>query len=127
MEVMIAALILTLGVVASMSIIGTAQARVARAERRRIRQHIMALVTECYLMGGPNVIFPDGMLPNGYTASCELLRVDDLHDEAVDPINEWMLGEFFIQVFGPDGALVGENHVRKMLKAEDLGVENDIL
>ena len=121
MEVMVASLILGFAVVVSISILGTSSSSLTRAERRQERQHIMTLVTECYLMGGPNVIFPQGMMPDGYGSSCELLHVDNLHEEAVEPINGWALGEFRISVFY-NGELVGENYVRKMVTAEDLNL-----
>lgn len=123
MEVMVAALILSLAVVASMSILGTAQSTVSRAERRRNRQHLMTLVTECYLMGGTNALFPKGMLPSGYRSECELFHVDDLHEEAVDPINGWALGEYRIRLWDAKGELVGENFVRKMVTSKDLGLD----
>lgn len=120
MEVMIASTILAMSVVASMGIVGSARSNLLRAERRWARQHILSQVTEAYLLGGPRTVMPDGVLPQGFSASCQIYEVDDLHEEALESIRQWRLGEFHIQVFDTNVKLMEEVRVRKLVKEEDL-------
>lgn len=121
MEVMIAAMILTLSVVATLGITGTARSGVLREERRWAREHLFANVAEYYLMVGPEAALPAGLLPEGFSASCELYAVEELPDEALESIREWRLGEYHIQLFDRDGNLMVEQRIRKILKEEDMG------
>ena len=47
------------------------------------------------------------------------LVVDDIHEEAAEPIDEWILGEFQIQVFDKNGNRISDTRVRKVLKEDD--------
>jgi len=120
MEVMIASTILAMAVVASMGIVGSARSNLLRAEKRWARQHILSQVAEAYLLGGSRTVLPEGVLPQGFSASCQLYEVDDLHEEALVAIREWRLGEFHIQVFDTNGKLMEEVRVRKLVKEVDL-------
>lgn len=120
MEILIASAILAMSVAASMGIVGGARSGLLRAERRWARQHLLSQVTELYLLGGRNVSLPDGLLPAGYSCSCELTMPDDLPEEAQEPVREWCLGEYHICVFDLNGNLMGEKYVRKMVRSEDL-------
>lgn len=122
MEVMIAALVLTLSAVATLSVVGTSRANVLREERRWSREHYMANVVEFFLAAGPNGELPACLLPEGWHATCELYDLDDgLPEAALESIQEWRLGEFHIQLFDKEGNLVNEQFIRKLLKEEDLG------
>ncbi|MFA6815958.1 MAG: prepilin-type N-terminal cleavage/methylation domain-containing protein [Lentisphaeria bacterium] len=120
MEVLIASAILAMAAVATMSIIGGARSSLLRAEKRWGRQHLLAQTAELYLIGGPETALPDGLLPNGYSSSCTLEEVEDIHEEAQEHIKEWCLGEFHIQIFDVSGKLMAETRVRKLIKEEDL-------
>lgn len=122
MEVMIASTILAMSVVASLGIVGSARANLLRAQKRWARQHILSQASEAYLLGGPKVILPDGVLPQGFSARCYLYEVEDLPEEALEAIREWRLGEFHIQVFDVNGKLMEETRVRKLVKEEDLDI-----
>ena len=118
---MIAALILTLSVVGTMTVIGTARANMLREERRWQREHILGNVMEFYLLAGPNNALPEGLLPTGYSASCELYNVEDgIPDEAMESIKKWRLGEFHVKVYNPQGELIAEQAVRKIIKEDDV-------
>ena len=123
MEVMIASTILAMSVVASMGIIGSARSNLLRAQKRWAGQHILSQVAEAYLLGGGRTALPEGVLPQGFTASCQLYEVEDLHEEALEAIRQWRLGEFHIQVFDPNGKLMEELRVRKLVKEEDLELQ----
>ncbi len=122
MEVMIAALILTLSVVATMSIVGTARSNILREERRWTREHLTTNAAEFFLLAGPEGQLVDGLIPSDYSATCELYNVDEgLPEDALESINQWRLGEFHIQLFDKQGDLVEEQRVRKIVKEDDLG------
>ena len=121
METMVAATILAAAVAATMGIVSTARSTLLRAENRWARQHILAQAAEFYLLGGPNAQPPDGLLPDGYTASCEVYPVEeDIEEEALDSIREWQLAEFHIVVYDREGIAMEETRVQKVLKEEDL-------
>ncbi len=124
MEVMIASLVLALSAVATMSIVGTSQAKVLREERRWGREHYLTNALEFYLACGPDADFPQELLPQGWYAECELFNVEDgLPDAAYESIQGWRLGEFRVRLYDENGKLVGEQSVRKLVKNEDVDYE----
>lgn len=120
MEVMVATTILALAVAATMGIVGSARATLLRAEKRWGRQHLLSQAVEYYLLAGSRAPLPDGLLPDGFSASCRLLAVEDIHEEAQVSIREWQLGEYHVQVFDVRGNLMEEARIRKLVRAEDL-------
>ncbi|MGN0867235.1 MAG: type II secretion system protein [Oligosphaeraceae bacterium] len=124
MEVMIASLVLALSAVATMSIVGTSQAKVLREERRWGREHYLTNALEFYLACGPSADFPQELLPQGWRAECELFNVEEgLPDAAYESIQGWRLGEFLVRLYDENGNLVGEQSIRKLVKNEDVGYE----
>ena len=120
MEVMIAATILAMAVVSTMGVVAGARSTLLRAEQRWARQHLLAQAAEFYLLAGKNAVFPEGLLPDGFTASCELYEVEDIHEDALEPIKEWLLCEYHICVFDNTGVKIAETFVQKVLKEGDL-------
>jgi len=120
METMVAATILGLAVASTMAVLGGARSTLLRAENRWARQHILAQAAELYLLGGVNVQMPKGTLPDGYSSSCELYQVEDVHEEALEPIGNWILCEYRIVVYDRGGKAMAETKVQKVLKEEDL-------
>jgi len=118
-EVMVATIILALASVATIAIIGGARASFLGAENRWNDQHVTASVVEYYLLAGPHAGSPSDLLPDGYSSSCQLLDVDDIHEDAQEAINEWQLGELVISVYDNRGNQVSETRMRKLLKTED--------
>ncbi|HQL86159.1 MAG: type II secretion system protein [Lentisphaerae bacterium] len=119
MEVMIAATILALAVVSTMAIVGGARSNLIRAEKRWARQHLLAQAVELYLLGGHDAVVPDGLLPAGFSSSCELLKVEDIHEEALEANRGWQLGEYVVVVYDASRRPMAECRVRKVLKEED--------
>ncbi len=121
MEVMVASLILAFSVAATVSIVGTSQAKVLREERRWTREHYLSNALEFYLSTGPMGTPPTELFPAGWTAECELANVEDgLHEEALESISGWRMGEFHVWLYDDKGNLVGEQSVRKLVKNEDV-------
>lgn len=119
MEVMIAATILAMAAAATMAIIGGARSSLIRAEKRWARQHLLVQAVEMYLLGGHDTEVPEELLPAGFSSSCELLTVEDLHEEALEPNRGWQLGEYLVVVYDSDRRPMAESRVRKVLKEED--------
>lgn len=120
MEVMIAGTILALAVVSTMGVIGGARSTLLRSEQRWARQHLLAQATEFYLLAGAYAVMPEGVLPEEFSASCEVYEVEDIHEDAMTEINGWILCEYHIQLFDASGVMLAENFVRKVLKTEDV-------
>ena len=120
MEVMIAATILTLAVVSTMGVVAGARSTLLRAEQRWARQHLLAQAAEFYLLAGQDGIFPSGLLPDGFSAGCELYAVEDIHEDALEPIKGWQLCEYHIYVTDEAGVKIAETYVRKVLKEGDV-------
>lgn len=121
MEVMIAALILALTVVGSVASIGTARANLLREERRWSREHLMNNVMEFCLMAGAGNPLPAGLLPDGFSATCELYNVEEgIPEEAQESIRGWRLGEFRVRIYDRQGNLMAEQAVRKIIKETDV-------
>ncbi len=116
---MVATIILAMAAAATMAIVGIAQANVFRAENRWNDQHVTASVVEYYLLAGPSAGQPSDLMPDGYSSTCELLIVDDIHEDAQESIKEWQLGEFVITVNDASGNEISQTRVRKVLKEED--------
>ena len=121
LEVMVAAAILALTVVMTVTLLGGARARLLRAERRWGRQRILANAAELFLVGGPNAAQPDNLLPEGFSASCELVRVEQgLTNKSSEPIHGWMLGEFRIVVRDVGGVPMADCTVQKVVREDEL-------
>ncbi len=106
----------------SVAVIGAARAQVLRAERRWGRQHLLNQAAEFYLLAGPDGEVPVGMLPQGFSSSCELLEVEDLPEHAVEGIPGWpeyRLAAFRISVLDPSGNSLGTHTVEKIIKDDD--------
>ena len=124
MEVMIASLVLAISAVATMSIVGTSQAKLLREERRWGREHYLSNALEFFLACGPSADFPQELLPQGWRAECELFNVEEgLPEAAYESIQGWRLGEFRVRIYDGNGKLAGEQSVRKLVQDEDVGYE----
>ena len=120
MEIMVAATILSMSVAAILGILGSARSALLRSRDRWNWQHQLTQATEAFLLGGPNVVMPDGLLQEGVSVSCELYEVEDIHEEALEHISEWLLGEYHIVLKDSEGRVKGENWVQKLIKEDDV-------
>ena len=120
MEIMVAATILSMSVAAILGILGSARSSLLRARERWNWQHQLTQATEAYLLGGPDVEMPDGLLQEGCNVSCEIYEVEDIHDEAQEHVDGWLLAEYHITVTDRDGRVRGENWIQKLTKEDDV-------
>ena len=124
LEVSIAAMLLAISAVGALTVVGTARADILREVRRRDREHHLANAVEFFLLAGPDGVVPNGLLPDGMSATCTVAEVDEgLPEQAYESIQGWRLGEYRITLYGDDGQPLGEQRIRKILKEEeDLGI-----
>ena len=120
LEVLIAVAILGVSVALILSILAGARARILRAERNWARQHLLAQAAEWYLLAGVTNEPPSGLLPPGFAARAELVRITDLPVEAQDPLDGWVLGRFMIQLTGRAGEELGELPIDKLVREDAL-------
>ncbi len=120
LEVLIAVAILGVSVALILSILAGARSRILRAERNWARQHLMSQAAEWYLLAGANAEPPSGLMPPGFAARAELVRVDDLPVEVQDPLDGWVLGRFNIHLTGRAGESLGDLQIDKLVREDAL-------
>lgn len=116
---MIATVIMALAATATMAIIAGAKSNIIRAQERWYNQHITTSVVEYYLLASHLGSSPTDLMPNGWSASCELLEVDDIHEDAQEAIRGWIIGQFLITITDEHGDLVSETPIYKVIKEDD--------
>ncbi len=122
MEVVIAAMVLSMSAAMVFGIVGTARARLLRAERRWGRQHVMTQATEFYLLAGKDAVPPDDLLPEGFSPSCTVSLAEGLPEEAAEGLagwEGWRLGKLQISVSDPNGRVVDEWTIEKLVREDD--------
>lgn len=122
MEVVVAALILSMTASMVFAIVAGARARMHRGKRRWANQHVMSQAVEFFLLAGKDEDLPDGLLPEGFTATCTIEPVDDLPDEMDESITgwtDWRLAEYRVAVYNSFGDKVDEWTVEKIVREDD--------
>jgi len=120
-EVLVAVLILGVSLTMILGILGTARARILRAESRWGREHHLTQAAEFFLLAGPDGEMPPDLFPQGFAAACQVVVAEELPVDGDQPINGWTLGRYDITVTGPDGETIGERRIEKLIdEAEDL-------
>ena len=120
LEVVIATAILAIALGAIMSVVGSTKADMGRAMDARAKQHSLQQATEWYLLANPaNLELPDGLLPAGYQASCEIEDVvDELPEHAQEPRDGWILVRYVIEVIDDQGNFLGQNLVYRIIRED---------
>lgn len=115
LEVVVALLIFAAAISALLSVLGTARARLLRAERGWARAHLLASAVEFHLLAGDTERLPPDVLPEGFYAECWIDDIRLLPEEAEEEISGWRLAEFTVVVFDPMGEQIAGQTVRKMI------------
>ena len=121
-EILVAALVLSMAVAMVVAILGAARARILRAERAWGREHLLANASEFFLLAGKDGSLPEDVLPEGYSARCELSPAEDLPESAQEGIQGWAgwrLGRFVVSVTDSSGRTLGERLVEKVVREDD--------
>jgi len=119
LEVVVALAILALGLTSALTIVGSARDRILRGQQRWAREHVTSQATEFFLLAGAAAALPPGILPQGFSANCQLEVVDDLGEFAREPIQGWVLQRLTINVYDLDGRVVGSRIVQTMGREDD--------
>ncbi len=120
LEIMVAVAILSASLAVVLTILGSSRSRLMRAERRWAGQHVLSNAVEFYLLAGTDAAIPGGVLPDGFSASCDLEAAEDLPEHAAEAVGGWMLGRYRIEVFNAGRQNVGEQIIEKVVLEEDL-------
>ncbi len=115
LEILIAMAILGISLTVALSIVSGARSRVLRAEQRWARQHNLDQATEFFLSAGPDATVPGWLLPKGFRAECELIRVENLPEYAQGKKDKFTLARYEIRVIGLRNEVVAENTVEKIV------------
>jgi|GEM_PF-899682 hypothetical protein len=122
MEILIAGMILTLAIAMTLGILGGARGRLLKAEQRWGRSHHLSNMTEFYLLTGPKGDLPASLLPEGFSARCDLVKAEDLPEHAAEGVpgwDDWQLGQFHVAVTAPSGNTIGKWVVEKLVREDD--------
>jgi len=122
MEVVVAALILSMAASMVFAIVGGARARTQRAKRNWANQHVMSQAVEFFLLAGKDAEPPDGLLPEGFRVRCSVEPVSDLPegmDESIRGWTDWRLACFRVAVYNSFGDRVDEWTVEKIVREDD--------
>ena len=99
-EVIIATVILSMSAVVAVQMTSRSHARTFEVEGEWSRQHLLSMGAEFHLLFGHEAELPEDLLPGGYSIDCQLLEAeipeDTIDEEKYEPINGWVLGEYFL-------------------------------
>jgi hypothetical protein len=116
-EVLIASLILAFSAVALVEMTSRAHLQTYDIEAEWAEEHLLSLSCEYFLLFGHDADIPEDLLPDGFSAECELnsaIIPEEADEEKYDPINGWVLGELTITLI-KDGTELTSISIDKML------------
>ena len=114
-EVAIGALIFALSLGSILAVLGTARGRILRAQRRWARAHLLTQAVEFHMLAGDRETVPEGLLPEGFSAQCEVMEPEQL-PEMVEPVLQgWKLVSYRVSVIDPAGERVAETTIETVL------------
>ncbi len=122
-EVLFAVIILALTLGITLSISGQAKGDLIRARERWIVNHALEQATEFFLLTSPEDLkIPDGLLPPGFHATCEIdITREGLPEFAdVEEYRGWQLGVYTVNIFDRSGRQKGRQVVHKLLPKDVL-------
>lgn len=122
LEVVVSIAILSLGILAAMSMVSLSKKRMDKAYTTWFNGHLLAQAAEYYLLcGGSKSITPDFFPYIGYSAQCTVTNCGDLSKDAVPPISgNWRLVTYDIGVRDPQGNIISQVKVDKIIKNEQI-------
>lgn len=117
-EILVAVAIMGISLVIILTILGNTRAQLLRAEERWAREHLLTQATEFYLLAGPEETLPPELLPEGFSADCELEEARELPENAIQPIGNTILKVYRVQLYGTADELLGERTVEKLINKD---------
>jgi type II secretory pathway pseudopilin PulG len=117
-ETVIAMAVLTLGLVAAMSLAASSTNRVIRASDRWRAQHYLSQAAEFYLTMGPDVPITDEFFPlKDYRVSCRVTDPEGLPDTAgSNPGDTWKLKTIVVEVSDSSGRPLKSVKIDKLMR-----------
>lgn len=120
-EILIAVTIMAVSLVMVMTVVGSAQSNIIKAQSNWGQSHLLTQATEFYLLAGPDGNMPDEFLPQNYSSSCTLNPFEgELPEHAIDPLNGFVPGVYRVEVTGLQGETIGIRKVLKLVPEEEL-------
>jgi len=119
-EVIVAMAILALAVVGILSYSVQASNRMAKADLKWQKEHMLSQAVEFYLLSGPNESITDEFFPYpDYSAVCEVTE-PELPDEVEDEIGTWKLVTLKISIKNNKGEIIDSVSVDTILQKDDV-------
>ncbi len=124
LEVIIAIAILSMGILAAMSMVSLSKKRMDKAYNTWFNGHLLAQAAEYYLLCGANKSITSDYFPyNGYSAQCTVTNCNDLSKDSVSSISgNWRLVTYDIGVKDPYGNIISQVKVDKIVKNEQISL-----
>lgn len=121
-ELLVAIAILGLALAGTMTIIAEAQQDLIVSRDEWIVQHALTQATEFALLVNPqNLDIPSDILPPGFHAEAQLVNItEQLPEYAAQARQGWALGSYSIILYGPDGQMLDQNTIYKIVRETDL-------
>ena len=117
-EVLLATVILSAGAVLYSKISAQSANMVYEGESQWGRAHLKSLACEYYLLWGADAPEPVELLPENYSASCELIDEHELLEQSEDQTEgRWTLKKYWVQLYYKD-EVIDETYVSKFLPVE---------
>ncbi len=122
LELLVAIAVLAMALSTTLLMISQSQHELIRARQQWLDQHAMTQAGEYYLLANPkDLSMPEGIVPEGYMATCELRRIDDELPEFAQPARQgWLLVAYDMSLIRDNGDFVDQMTVYKLVREEDL-------
>lgn len=118
-EVVVALAILTGGIMGAMAIVAMSKKRMDRAYDSFNEQHMLAQAAEYYLLCGDKPVTQDFFPYRGYSSSCRIEDCKNIQGVSANTGGNWKLASYDIAIRGPNGQIVSEVKVDKLIKNEN--------
>ncbi len=122
-EVIVATLLLAIAAAGATSLVSASLRSLSDAQDSWRSEHLLSVAAEHYLLSGPNVPLPAGILPEGYQVSCSVIAAPvpagEDPETFAQPINGWLPGRYQIQL-SRDGRDIGQLNVDKLVPESEL-------
>ena len=120
-EVVVALAILTLGILAGMSLMAASRERAMKAANQWKQQHIMTQAMEYFMLTDGRDGIPEEFFPyKDYAVSCEYSNAEGLNDISQTPIPGWKLITMNVSLRNSSGTVIRKLSVDRIVKEGDL-------
>jgi hypothetical protein len=121
--VIVATLLLAIAAAGATSLVSTSLRSLSQAQDSWRNEHLLSVAAEHYLLSGPNVSLPDGILPEGYQVQCSLMAspvpAGEDPELYAQPVNGWIVGRYQITL-SRDGQAIDTLNVDKLVPEGEL-------